>query len=127
MKNVIQKLPHHLKGNVFMAGEEPAWPKHAALEVIEFCMAESIAVLGGEVWVPTDPGPTIPTPYIYTWETDKQLPSETWPEFVRRSGERATKYVREFSWHPSDAMKSLVPVFNLSLSDQEEYCRLASL
>ena len=66
MNNLIQELPHHLKDNIFMAGEEPAWPKQAALEIIEFCMAESIAVLGGEVWLPTDPGPTVPTPYIYT-------------------------------------------------------------
>ena len=49
MKNVIPKTSASSSKAMSSWLGEPVGLKHAALEVIEFCMAESIAVLGGEV------------------------------------------------------------------------------
>ena len=53
MHNLFGKLPQHLKDNAYLVGEESAWIKDDALGVIDFCKEQEIAVLGGEVWLPT--------------------------------------------------------------------------
>ena len=124
MYNLLKKLPQRLKDGAYSADEESAWHKDDALGVIEFCKEQGIAVLGGEVWVPTKPGPTIPSPFVYTWEANKKIPAESWSQFVGRTSEIAKKYIAEFSWDPTDALQSQTPVFNLTLSDENEYQRL---
>lgn len=124
MHDFFGKLPQHLQDNAYLVGEESAWLKNDALGVIDFCKEQGIAVLGGEVWLPTQPGPTIPTPFIYTWEADQRLSTESWSQFVGRTSERARKYIADFRWDPADASRSLTPVFNLAISDENEYKRL---
>ena len=124
MHDLFGELPQHLKDNAYLVGEESAWLKNDALDVIDLCKEQGIAVLGGEVWLPTQPGPTIPTPFMYTWEADQKLPTESWGQFVGRTSERARKYIAEFRWDPADVSRSLTPVFNLALSDENEYKRI---
>jgi hypothetical protein len=124
MRNLFEKLPQSLKDNAYVAGEESAWYKADVLDVVEFCKEQGIAVLGGEVWLPTNPGPTIPTPFIYTWEADQKISTESWSQFVGKTSEIAKKYIAEFRWDPADASRALTPVFNLTISDENEYDRL---
>jgi hypothetical protein len=121
MRNLFEKLPQSLRDNAYVAGEESAWYRDDALGVVEFCKEQGIAVLGGEVWLPTHPGPTIPTPFIYTWEVDEKISSESWTQFVGRASEMAKKYIEEFSWDPADTLRSQTPMFNLTHADESEY------
>lgn len=125
MHNLLERLPQLLKDRTYSAGEELAWYKDDALGVIEFCKEQGIAVLGGEVWIPTKPGPTIPTPFVYTWEANQKMAAESWSQFVGRTNEIARAYISEFAWDPRDALRSHTPVFNLALCDQTEFQRLA--
>lgn len=124
MHDLLGSLPQHLKDKAYLADKESAWPKDEALSVVEFCKGQGIAVLGGEVWLPTQSGPTIPTPVMYAWEADQKVSTESWSQFVGRTSETAKKYIAEFCWDPADASRALTPVFNLTMSDESEYDRI---
>ena len=80
-----------------------------------------MAVLGGELWLATDPGPTIPTPYIYHWSAGSRKPNESWEAFVRRANEEGKEYVRSFRWDDKDtAHKDSVPYFNITAVTESE-------
>ena len=108
------KLPDRLRSVAYCSGEEAAWPNEQTLMVID-CLTElDVAVCGIEVWLPTEPGPTIPTPYIYTWTAEERRSGEVWSEFVRRANTNAKDYVRGFDWDPEDRVNlGLKPYFNL--------------
>jgi hypothetical protein len=112
------KIPRDLLSTAFLsASGEPAWSKDDVLQVISWATNSQIAVFGVEVWLPTTPGPTIPSPYIYTFEPT-QHEGANWNEFVKRANGDSIDYVRNFDWDPADkAHHGLTPYFNLTLGD----------
>jgi hypothetical protein len=71
MKDYSPLLPLDLRVKAYQAmNQELAWGKGEALEVIDLLSAGQIAILGGEVWIPTVPGPTLPPPNLYVWSTE---------------------------------------------------------
>lgn len=112
----ILKLPESLRVVGYYAGEEAAWPAEEALSVLE-CLTEfGCAACSLEVWLATTPGPTIPAPYIYTWEVEGCGAREAWMDFVRRANSAAADYIRAFRWDPSDSGKQgAEPYFNFDV------------
>jgi hypothetical protein len=113
------QIPSRLLGSAYLAPiGEPAWPKNAAIETIDWATKSSIAVLGVEIWLPTLPGPTIPTPYIYQFETTRQE-SEDWRRFLIRANDAARNFVETFDWDDADkSHHGKSPVFNLTFSEE---------
>jgi hypothetical protein len=91
------------------------------LLVIERLGERGCAVIGIEVWLATEPGPTIPTPGIYTWDADSRHAAESWSVFVQRVNTEAADFVRAFSWHPDDGKhRPEVPYFNLTVIEERD-------
>lgn len=109
-------LPEDIQRQTYYAGREAAWPQQAALRVIDHATRDSIAVPGVEVWIPTNPGPTIPTPFIYTWSAEDRRTGEDWSDFVRRVNTAASEYIRTFEWDRRDERhREVKPYFNLDI------------
>jgi hypothetical protein len=118
---VISRLPRSFRDSAYFdeRGGEAAWPRSEALRVLEWAGANRLAVLGGEVWLPTRPGPTIPTPHVYEWTIVPRYPEEAWQAFVSRSVAQSVQYVSGFDWADQDkAHHALEPYFNLVLVDE---------
>ena len=108
------ELPLRLRDSAYRdeAGE-PAWSREDAIEVIQWAYDNGVAILGGEVWLPTIPGPTIPSPHFYQWDVES-VDKEQWEEFIRRSAAESRTYVAEFEWADDDpASREYEPYFNL--------------
>lgn len=112
------QIPDDLVSSAFLSlSGEPAWSKDDALKVIDWATISEIGVFGVEVWLPTVPGPTIPTPYIYTFQVQAHE-GEDWDQFVRRANRLCAHYVRNFAWDAADKNhQGLIPYFNLTLDD----------
>ncbi len=121
-------LPTRLASAGYQAQNgELAWPRLEALEVIECLSARHIAILGGEVWLPTVPGPTLPPPNLYVWDAGSRRMDETWAQYVERTTERAREFVREFKWNEGDQLRyGPAPYFNLTVCDETDHGKLAS-
>lgn len=112
----LLSLPEELRSSAYRSGVECAWPSAKALAVIKHVSNTGGAVCGVEVWLPTEPGPTIPTPFIYTWSVGEQRPSESWKSFARRANSAARSYIRHFCWDTEDqAHRGCTPYFNLDV------------
>jgi hypothetical protein len=118
---MLLNIPENLITSAYVSKNgEPAWPSKEALEVIDWATSSSLAVFGVEVWLPTMPGPTIPTPYIYTLETERHE-GESWDDFVVRANTAAATYVRQFEWDRADVRcHHLAPYFNLTMVDCDQ-------
>lgn len=122
MRNYLDVLPTHLRDEAYLTDQEAAWPRQAAQEVLDFLTQNDIAVLGGEVWLPTTPGPTLPG--IYTFEVSPRLPQEPWRSFVHRANALARHYVQDFVWATGGATHhNLKPYFNFAACDEADYPR----
>jgi len=115
---MLPKVPDYLLARAYFAqNQETAWARNDALKVIDWATATRIPVLGVEIWIPTNPGPTIPTPFIYTFEP-KQVQGDSKALLVGRSNKEAADYVRLFDWDQDDtAHHGIEPFFNITLSD----------
>jgi hypothetical protein len=123
-KTYIDLLSDDVKGRAYYAEGEAAWPRQEALFVIDCLTSSCYAVLGGEIWLATSPGPTIPSPYIYTWEVSPWSHSENWIDFVNRANAESERFVREFAWDINDkAHLADTPYFNLTVCMESEYGR----
>jgi hypothetical protein len=112
-------IPRQLINSAYRAGEEYAWNTDNALLVIDWAAKSQLAILGGEVWLPTTPGPTIPTPYVYAWDMRSPNEDESWGSFVERTAAAAREYVLTFQWDENDiAHINCTPYFNLSISGE---------
>lgn len=80
---------------------EPAWKRSDAEKVIQWATQSGIAIFGVEVWLPTSPGPTIPTPFFYTSSCDPRE-NEGWNDFVERANSEALVYIQSFEWDAYD-------------------------
>ena len=119
----IERLSDDLRAKAYYSsGREAAWPRQEALAVITSLGDFEYAVLGGEIWIPTSPGPTIPSPYIYTWEVNTRRKNESWGDFISRAANESKKYVSEFQWDSADkANACAIPFFNLTVVSKSEY------
>ncbi|MGH7284862.1 MAG: hypothetical protein ACRELY_25330 [Polyangiaceae bacterium] len=72
----------------------------------------NLELLGIEIWLATDPGPTIPK-NIYHWEASEAQPSESRNEYVKRVATDALRFVESFAFDPEDDIDG-APYFNLT-------------
>lgn len=122
----FNNLPHTIRSVGFLHPKgEWAYPKHAALELLEYFTQESVAVLGGEVWIPREHRIVlIPSPIFYVWDAGDKQPLEEWGKYVERANRVATDYISTFGWAREDEGKYSEPYFNLTAVDQNEYREL---
>jgi len=114
----IQFPGNLLSSAYFSRSREPAWPQLEALKVIDWAKANRIGIFGIEIWLPSSPGPTIPTPYIYTLDLERPI-KEYWEAFVARSSAEATEYVIRFEWDQNDVdHHDMTPYFNITLGPE---------
>jgi hypothetical protein len=99
-------LAPDLRAAAYKANNELAWARHDALRVVSILERHSYDVIGVDVWLPTEPGPTIPTPYVYDWAK-----SDASSDRVAKS---AAGFIASFEWDPNDAAYySAEPFFNI--------------
>jgi hypothetical protein len=111
----LDQLPTKLRNAAFRAGDEFAWARGPAIEVIHLLTASCIPIDGIEVWLPTTPGPTIPGPFIYHWPGHNRRSGATLREYVEDANAKAEEYVSSFRWDERDATyTSEIPLFNLT-------------
>jgi hypothetical protein len=110
----ISQLSDRLKEAAYYASNEYAWTRNDALEVIDWLSAKGLPVWGVELWLRTQPGPTIPTPYIYQWSMPT-TDSATKPDAPTQN-EMAKRYVSSFEWDENDLQsQGKIPYFNLTV------------
>ena len=100
----FHRLPVKLQRSAYQSGEEHAWNRTEALEVISWLQEHGFMILGVDVWLPTTPGPAIPTPYVHDWDRDAATSS---PD----AAQNALDFVDRFEWHDEDGSKGKVPCF----------------
>lgn len=105
--NWFHMLPHDLTATAYMAGSEAAWDRQRALDVIKFLEEKGFQILGVDIWIPTDPGPTIPAKFVYDWSIDIERRSK---KFLT-----PTEFVLNFSWDYTDEINiRREPFFNIT-------------
>ncbi len=83
-------------------GRELAWSRSDALEVIELLIEAGYEICGVDIWLPTKPGPTIPTPFVYDWDDRHPI--------------SAAEFVKTFAWDDADRSHGgRAPYFNLTV------------
>lgn len=103
-------LPPDLKQAAYKTGNEWAWPKQQALQVIDFLDSNGCVVDGVEPWLPTKPGPT---PLIRDWPQVNLSRNNSHPQ-------TAKEFVQNFELIPSErSTAGLAPVFNISAEKKE--------
>lgn len=118
MNSFLENIPKSLVEQAYVQKDEAAWPKDASLSVISYLSQLGTAVLGGEVWLPTEPGPTIPVPYFYAWDTGSKNDNESWNDFVFRANQEAKEYISSFEWAEEDTDHAeLLPYFNFTVEE----------
>jgi hypothetical protein len=99
-------LPRKLREAAYKAGSEYAWNREDALQVIYILSNHDYVILGVDIWLPTEPGPTIPTPFMYDWSLRGDGPRQGYPT-------SANEFVRTFEWNEADkSHKGMEPYFN---------------
>ena len=116
---IVNKLPEKLKKGSYFASGEYAWSKEGAVEIIDWLSNKVIVVNGIEIWIPTQPGPTIPSSYIYSWEAEQKKKDENWLQFVEHTNKNAKNYILSFQWDENDLnYKDCIPYFNLDICSE---------
>ena len=96
-------IPEGPRSRAYRADGEFAWSRDDAIRVAEVLRNKGFAVIGVDIWLPTDPGPTIPTPFVYDWSQE-----------AGRVG--AVDFIGDFKWADEDSRhKDLEPYFNLTV------------
>lgn len=120
-KKYFEKLPEKLRLSSYMASGEYAWSKQDAILVIDYLDKLDLSICGIEVWLPTDPGPTIPTPFIYTLDIEPKR-NEGWSEFRKRANHETLNYINMFHWDQNDLEHhNLIPYFNFSICSRKDF------
>ena len=106
----LDALPQPLRARAYISGEEAAWNRGDAVSVLDWANRNGFQIVAIEVWLATNPGPTIPGPY--SWETSH---SEPFPSGAPSVAAKA--FVAKFEWHPSDSRsRGQEPYFNLTFA-----------
>jgi hypothetical protein len=101
----LPSVPLHLLQRAYRARNEYAWSRNDAIQVVEALTGGNFKVIGVDIWLPTNPGPTIPTPYVYDWS----LGAVDHPRV-------ATEFIRNFDWATDDVSHlGMEPYFNLTV------------
>jgi hypothetical protein len=104
----LSLLPPDLAKAAYCAGDEMAWPRSDAIRVVGLLRANGYIVLGVDVWLPTQPGPTIPTPFVYDWSLNTDGTAKV-------SDRTAADFIRGFQWSDADESHcGMEPVFNIT-------------
>jgi hypothetical protein len=102
-----QLLPESLRKSAYTAAHERAWRRQDALKVVDILSTNGYVVLGVDIWLATDPGPTIPTPFVYDWSLESALQSGKCPK-------SAAEFIRTFEWDSADVShEGREPYFNI--------------
>ena len=118
--NWTNELPAELLQAAYVSGPERAWPGAEAIQVIGSLAGLNLAVVGVEVWLPTEPGPTIPAPFFYAWSVERRA-GETQTQYAARSRREATQYIADFEWDRKDkAHSDREPFFNLTIEESND-------
>lgn len=88
-------LPKELLEETYRAETDPALSQGDAIRVVDLLKENGYVVLGVDVWLSTNPGPTIPTPFVYDWGATRSIPAQ----YHRKP---ASAFIRDFQWHPDD-------------------------
>ena len=105
-------LPARLRLSAYRSGVEAAWSRADALEVIAMLKQRGFYILGVDIWLPTIPGPTIPTPFIYDWN---EAHVGDYPNIAPT----ASEFVSSFAWDPTDANRHECPYFCITVSKDD--------
>jgi hypothetical protein len=104
----LAHIPPGFWERAYRVGNEFAWSREDAIQVAEALNEKRFVVLGAEIWLPTNPGPTIPTPFTYTWTLGADYDSSLHTGVV--------EFIRNFEWAASDVdHHDLEPYFNLTV------------
>lgn len=91
----------------YKADDEMAWSREDAIRVANLLQKRGYVVVGVDIWLPTQPGPTIPTPFVYDWSLRERKP----PDYPSS----AVEFIRSFAWDPSDESHGgMEPCFNIA-------------
>lgn len=100
-------LPEGLHKAAYKAGSECAWCRADALRVVNILSSNGYFILGVDIWIGTDPGPMIPTPFVYDWSSETAMRSRDYPS-------SAAEFIRTFKWDPADnSHGGREPYFNI--------------
>lgn len=82
------------------------------------CLSQlGVAILGGEVWEPTEAGPIIP---LYQWHADAKSDRETFQDYTIRANQQSKDYISSFKWNDDDVeFSNSTPFFNFAVDEQE--------
>jgi len=84
-----------------------AWSRIPATRAVDLLEQNGYIILGVGIWLPTHPGPTIPTPFVYDWSAERVADSAN-------SAKTAGEFIRTFSWDESDQSRGQEPYFCLT-------------
>jgi hypothetical protein len=111
LDNPFASLPIVLLQAAFEHGGQYAWARDDALAVIDWLHDHAHPVIGVDVWVPSDRGPIVPAPWIYTWS---QSYSGGRTDAIRDP----RMFVACFHWDPDDVgFRNAQPYFNLTVGN----------
>jgi hypothetical protein len=101
-------LPEDLRENAYKSASELAWNRSDALRVVELLSDNGYVMGKVDIWLATRPGPTIPTPFVYDWNSERvKRPSSRYPK-------SAGEFIRTFEWDPADKSHGgREPYFNI--------------
>jgi hypothetical protein len=101
-------LTPELSKAAYKSDDEMAWPRQEAIRVATLLQKNGHVVIGVDIWLPTQPGPTIPTPFVYDWSLRTEKPPTDYPP-------SAIEFIRSFAWDPSDRSHGgMEPYFNIT-------------
>ncbi len=101
----FKELPVELQAAAYTAGEEHAWGRADALKVLSWLAQRGFIVFGIDIWLPTVPGPTIPTPYVYDWDMEANSGGRLSPS------QNAIEFISSFKWAADDKYCQELPYF----------------
>lgn len=106
----FELLPPDLRRAAYRASNgEFAWSRANALAVSQLLRNKGYSVFGVDIWLPTRPGPTIPTPFVYDWTLSADVRSA-------HCQKSADEFIRNFRWSTSDKRHlGMEPYFNLTV------------
>jgi hypothetical protein len=100
-------IPDDLRAAAYESNSECAWNRGDVLRVIDVLSENGYVVLGVDIWLPTDLGPTIPTPFVYDWTLRADALSTEYPK-------TAKDFIRTFEWDSADnSHQGMQPYFNI--------------
>lgn len=100
-------LPEGLRRAAYRSGSEKAWNRQDAVRVVKILSSNGYTILGVDVWLATNPGPTIPTPFVYDWSLESGSAIVGYPR-------SADEFIRTFKWDPTDKSHGgREPYFNI--------------